>query len=285
MIDIVASINSGQVFLWKKIDDTWYGTHGDDILKVHYTNHSDSNTDDNISTVEIESLSGIHYDLFRQRDDIKEIILEITRDKTVSDAVAMYPGLRILDQDPFQCLISFITSSNSSIQKIRSCLVNLVTKFGEPVEFDGREFWLFPEPAKIAALSELDIRECGFGYRSRFVLDAARHVADGSIDLIELRRLDYNTTRDLVCSIQGVGEKIADCLMLFALDKLEAFPLDRWMLRVLERDYNITCTKTITSKQYHSIHDTIVDRFGIHCGYVQQFLFKRERELAKRGWL
>ena len=276
-IDITASINSGQVFLWRRFDGIWYGTHGNDILKAY-------NTDNN--TVKIKSFSGRHYDLFRQRDDIQSIIQHITTDDIVSSAVSMYPGLRILEQDPFQCLISFITSSNSSIQKIQSCLMNLVTKFGESVEFDGHEFGLFPGPAKIAALSIQQIRECGFGYRSGFVLNAAQQVADGSIDLIDLHKQDYDTTRDIISSIPGVGEKIADCLMLFALDKLEAFPIDRWMLRVLERDYNITCnTKTITPRQYRIMHNTLVERFGIYCGYVQQFLFKRERENAKRRWL
>ena len=282
-IDITSSINSGQVFLWKRFDDIWYGTHGSDILKVYNTG---KNTRNDIGKNIVKSFSGKHYDLFRQRDDIKSIIRHITTDATVSTAVSMYPGLRILEQDPFQCLISFISSSNSSIQKIQSCLMNLVGKFGETIEFDGHEFGLFPEPDKIATLSIQQIRECGFGYRSRFVLNAAQHITDGSIDLIDLRKQDYATTRDTICSIQGVGEKIADCVMLFALDKLEAFPIDRWMLRALERDYNITCnTKTITPRQYRTMHNTLVDKFGVYCGYVQQFLFKRERENAKRRWL
>ena len=107
--------------------------------------------------------------------NINKIIESISKDKTTKKAVKKYLGLRLLEQDPFQCLISFIVSSNSNIQKIKICLENFSKKFGKRIEFDEQEFFLFPKPKKIADASINDILECGIGYRSKFVIEAAKH--------------------------------------------------------------------------------------------------------------
>ena len=196
--------------------------------------------------------------------------------------------MRIFEQDPFQCLISFIVSSNSNIQKIKSSLENLSIKFGIKTEFENQEFFLFPKPENLAKASINEIKSCGVGYRANFIKEAANRVMLKEINFENLKKCNYQETKKEICQIPGVGNKVADCIMLFSLNKLESFPLDRWMIRILEKYYSDKFqlgTKTITEKQYEILHKKIVEHFGPFAGYAQQFLFKMERENYQKKWL
>jgi N-glycosylase/DNA lyase len=250
-INVENSINSGQVFLWKRDGNHWYGINGQDILKI-----SDSGR--------IKSYQNIKTDFFRKNDNLEKIIKSISKDKTTKMAVSRYVGLRVLEQDPFQCLISFIVSSNSNIQKIKSSLENLSKKFGIKVEFQNKEFFLFPKPEKLAKASINEIKSCGVGYRARFIKEAANRTLLKKIDFEYLKKCNYQDAKEEICFIPGVGNKVADCVLLFSLNKLEAFPLDRWMIRILEKYYSDQFqleTKTITEKQYSILHEKIVNYF------------------------
>jgi len=270
-INVEKSINSGQVFLWKKNDDFWYGINGQNILRVDKSG-------------KIVSYVKKRDDFFRKSDDMDMIIKSITKDKTVRIAVKKYQGMRILRQDPFQCLISFIISANSNIPKIKFCLENITKQFGEKVKWKNQEFYLFPKPEKLAGISVNDIKSCGVGYRNSYISQAAKMVVSGKIDFNYLKKIEYDIAKEIICKIPGVGNKVADCVMLFSLDKLEAVPLDRWILRILEKYYpkkfKIT-TNTITPKQYDRLHEKIVNHFGPYAGYSQQFLFKSEKMGSK----
>ena len=274
-INIDNSINSGQVFLWKKDDSNWYGINGQDILQINKNGI-------------IKSIQNLKIDFFRKNDDIQEIIKSISKDKTVREAVKQYEGLRIFKQDPFQCIISFIISSNSNIPKIKNSLEKITKKFGTKIKIKNKEFFLFPKPEKIAKASIDEIKKCGVGYRAPFIKEAAKMVFSKKIDFKYLEKCDYKEAKKNICLIPGVGNKVADCILLFSLNKLEAFPLDTWMIKILEKyysnEFNIK-TKTITQKQYEILHEKIVNYFGPYCGYAQQFLFKMEREKYDKKWL
>jgi N-glycosylase/DNA lyase len=274
-INVENSINSGQVFLWRKNENYWYGINGQNILRV------DKNGN-------INCFDNSKIDFFRKKDNLESIIKSISKDKIVRKAVKKYAGLRILRQDPFQCLISFIVSSNSNIQKIQMSLEKITKKFGTKVEYEDQEFFLFPKPEKLANASMNEINSCGVGYRTRFIQEAAKMTLLKKIDFDYLKKSKYQETREIICTIPGVGNKVADCVMLFSLEKLEAFPLDRWMIRILEKYYfdkfQIN-TKTVTEKQYDTLHEKIVNHFGAYAGYSQQFLFKMERENYQKKWL
>ncbi|MCH7967030.1 MAG: DNA repair protein [Thaumarchaeota archaeon] len=275
VINVENSINSGQVFLWKKNGVFWYGVNGQDVLRI------DKNGI-------IKSYQNLKTDFFRKNDDIDIIIKSISRDKIVRNAVKKYHGLRILKQEPFQCLISFIVSSNSNIQKIKTSLENISRKFGTKIEFENQKFFLFPKSEKLAKVSINEIRKCGVGYRAEFIKEAANIIFSKEVDFESLKKSNYFEVKKNMCSIPGVGNKVADCIMLFSLNKLEAFPLDRWMIRILEKYYFNEFhleTKTITEKQYNILHEKIVNHFGPYAGYAQQFLFKMERENYQKKWL
>ena len=274
-IDIDNSINSGQVFLWEKCESDWYGINGQDILKIN-------------KNAVIKSIQNSKTDFFRKNDNMQEIIKSISKDKTVKKAIKEYEGLRIFKQDPFQCMISFIISSNSNIQKIKTSLEKITKKFGVKVEIQNKEFFLFPKPEKLANASIEEIKKCGVGYRAPFIKQAAEMIFSKKIDLEYLEKLDYKEAKKNICLIPGVGNKVADCILLFSLNKLEAFPLDTWMIKILEKYYSNEFkieTKTITQKQYEILHEKIVNYFGPYCGYAQQFLFKMERESYNKKWL
>jgi len=271
--NIEDTINSGQVFLWKKLNSKWYGINGKKTLIL----------DDKLDVKSRE----IH-NFFRFDDDFQKIKKQLSKDNVMKKAISNFPGMRILRQDPFQCYISFIVSSNSNIPNIQTRLQKLSQRFGERKMIDGMEFFLFPKPEKLANASIADIAKCGLGYRTKYVKKASIAVDKGMINFSSLKKLDYQEARDSLCQVFGIGKKVADCILLFSLDKLEAVPLDRWVLRILQKYYSkefqIT-TKTITEKTYDDLHDKIVDHFGKYAGYGQQFLFKNERDNFDKKWL
>ena len=272
-INIDDTINSGQVFLWKKIDSKWYGVDGKKILILE-------------DKLDVKS-KNIH-NFFRFDDDFQGIKKQLSKDKVMKKAINNFPGMRILRQDPFQCYISFIVSSNSNIPNIQTRLQKLSQKFGEKKIVDKNEFFLFPEPEKLANASINEIAKCGLGYRTKYVKKAAIAVNKGTIDFSSLKKQDYQEARDSLCQVFGIGKKVADCILLFSLDKLEAVPLDRWVLRILQKYYSKEfqiSTKTITEKTYDELHNKIVDHFGEYAGYGQQFLFKNERDSFAKKWL
>ena len=315
-IDVDTSIDSGQVFMWKKWDypdntnTCWYGIDGAKVLKI-YTHHPEKITSYKLDNDKCKTCLN-DTDFFRTGDNMQKILDSICTDDTVNTAVKRYQGLRILRQDPFQCMISFLTSSNSNIPRIRKNLETICQRYGEKITVDNKEFFVFPTAKKIAEASESDIRRCGLGYRSGYIVKAARMVASKQIDFEELKRAEYAQALETIQKVPGIGCKVADCILLFSLEKLEAFPLDRWMLRALDsRHYkdrfvisrmknrevvSATTTTTtsatphkkgaaLTSKQYHQLHDKVVKYFGSFAGYAQQFLFKMERdEYGKIGW-
>ncbi len=275
-INIRETINSGQIFLWENYGNEWFVLDGDDIIMGKQTPFG------------VLTFSKMTKKFFREDDNYEKILKNITKDKIVKNAVKQYPGLRVTRQDPFQCCISFIVSSNSNIPNIRMRLQKLCRKFGTKVRFEKREFFLFPRPKRLAKATLQDLQECKLGYRSKYVLDASRAIASGEIDFDELKKADYREGKELLLKLPGIGDKVADCVMLFSLEKLEAFPLDTWIVKILQKYYSDNfCMdkKTISKKRYENIHRDVLDHFGKYAGYSQQFLYKMERDLNEKKWL
>ena len=256
---------SGQVFLWEYTDGFWYGIDGQSVLKADDTGVVDS--------------SGDMPDFFRDSDDLDAIRASLEADAHLYELVRRYDGLRITRQDYAQCVVSFVVSSNSNIPRIRKNLRELCRRFGETVRFDGMEFHAFPSPRTLASLDESAIRECGTGYRSAYIRDAAAAMVDG----MEPAGLPYHAARRRLCEIPGVGSKVADCILLFSCGYLEAFPLDRWLVRTICETYDIGDGRPPHSHAaYDAIHDAVVERLGPYAGYAQQYLFKAARDASDK---
>src|SRR5579863_5558041 len=200
-IDLNFTINSGQVFLWNKIEDRWFGINGDEFLVI-------------TEPFQINSASKSVRHFFRQDDNLNKILSNISKDSLVGTAVKQFPGLRLIRQDPFQCYISFICSSNSSIQNIKNMLTRLCQKFGNKVEFENRQFSTFPSADRLANATIKDLLSCGLGFRAKYLKDAVKAVNSEKIEFESLRRTDYKSALETLKTVRGIGNKIADCILL-----------------------------------------------------------------------
>ncbi|RMF31244.1 MAG: DNA repair protein, partial [Candidatus Nitrosothermus koennekii] len=213
----------------------------------------------------------------RLDDDIDEINNSINKDEIINEAISRFQGLRIIRQDPFQCLISFICSSNTNIKRIRKMLFSLL-KFGKKIRWNGYEFNLFPEAKVLADISINELISYGLGYRAKYVKEASYVISNNIIELERLKDLRYEEAKNELMNIKGVGNKVADCVLLFSLEHLEAFPIDTWILKVLRKYYGLSINN-LTDKAYQLASKKMRDYFGMYAGYAQQYLYCYAREL------
>jgi N-glycosylase/DNA lyase len=279
--DPIISINSGQTFLWENLDGEWYGIDGQHIHKVSVRKSGPIFSS-------FPRQEGWERDYFRMDDDIDSIFAGLKQDAVVAGLVNSYTGLRLLRQDPWQCLISFICASNSNIATIRHMLRSLSRKFGTKSVCDGNSFFTFPSPAKIARASEGELLACSLGYRVKAVKGAAAQVASGELNLDGVKKLDYSSAKEELAKIYGIGNKISDCVLLFSLEKTEAFPIDVWIARALAKHYSAKLDRPIkdklTPKQYEEISEQMRRHFGKFAGYAQQYLYYDIRQRAGLSW-
>jgi N-glycosylase/DNA lyase len=303
IINLEISINSGQMFLWKRIDNAWYGIYGEHILKFStyaadplQQNKNINNNDRFIEFYSFPAMKGWEQHVFRLDDDIKYILSSFSKDTLVSEAIRRYPGLRLMRQDPYQCMFSFLCASNTNILMIRRMLNSLSRKFGRKIVVDGKEFFTFPTATDLNRATIADLCSCGLGYRSKAVKLLAESISHGNLDVKYLIQASYDDAKTELLKVYGIGNKIADCILLFSLEKLEAFPIDVWITRALSHHYNWLLSyykkekensnrnKKINYDQYITFSETIRKYFGKYSGYAQQYLFYHMRQNAGKKW-
>jgi N-glycosylase/DNA lyase len=292
------SINSGQMFLWEKFDNSWYGVYGNHILKFSTPtgNNGNSSNNNNIEFFSFPEIKEWEKQVFRLDDDIEKIIAGFSNDIIVSEAIRKYPGLRLMRQEPHQCMLSFVCASNTNILMIRRMLKNLSRKFGVKVIIDGKEFFTFPTADSLNKANINELLTCGIGYRAKAIKAVAEGIASGKLDVKELTHTSYNDAKEQLLKIYGIGNKIADCILLFSLEKLESFPIDVWIARALSSYYGWVFSENknkqkkkkiddkITFSQYNILSETIRNYFGKYSGYAQQYLFYYMRHNAAKKW-
>ena len=216
--DLDFSLCCGQVFRWKKIGEWWYGVVGENVFKIRQCG----------AELEFDGVSGEFVQrYFGLNDDLQQISRCIGRDDYVRQALRRFEGLRIVRQLPWECLISFICATYKSIAAIELMLSKLSRKFGEKKTFDGLDFYTFPTAGKLALASENGLRECGLGYRAKYVQATAKKIYEEKIELESLKSLPYLEAREKLIEFPGVGLKVADCVLLFSLEKIGSFPSGR----------------------------------------------------------
>ena len=215
---------------------------------------------------------------FRLDDDLLQIQKEVSHDRRVAEMVNQYPGLRVLRQEPWECLVAYICSANSNIQRIHQVMENIAGAFGSPIELDGQVRYSFPSPVQLVEAGEMELRRLGLGFRAPYVDRATREVAEGSLDLNALVKTPYMPAKERLMECYGIGSKIADCIAVFSLEKLEAFPIDVWVRRALGEWY-FPGEKPPPDREMLA---WARNYFGRYAGYAQQYLF-HGRRLQKRG--
>ncbi len=208
-----------------------------------------------------------YLDMNRDYGEIKKRITGC--DPVMEEVIEAGAGMRILKQDPWEALVSFIISQNNNISRIKSCIDNLCRAYGEPLGvFEGRERFAFPAPEILAALEPEDLDPIRLGYRAKYIVETARAVMkEGVQKLYDLQRDHPDEGYRYLCSLPGVGPKVANCIMLFGLGQMCCFPVDVWIRRIMSELYGIP------EQNLKAIEDFGNEKFGEYSGIAQQYLF------------
>ena len=276
-LDLYLTLESGQSYCWNRSDGEMYD--GERAPGVWYETVVDGEvvrtriTDGALEWRSTTDADPILRRLLRLGDDLEAIVADAPDDPLVQEAYAAHGGMRLVADPPFATLIAFICSAQMRVRRIHRMVDALARSYGTPIEFDGRTYPAFPTPDQLAAATEADLRDLGLGYRAPYVLETARMVSDGEAHPSDARDLTYEAAREELTRFVGVGEKVADCVLLFSLGFDEAVPLDTWIRKAIA-DYYPDCDRG----SYADTSRAIRERFGgEYAGYVQTYLFHHLR--------
>lgn len=222
--------NCGQCFRWNlQPDGSWKGIAYNRVLSVRYREGILA-----LAGTTPEDFEEIWSDYFDLKTDYGKIKQRLCSDPLIARSIRYAPGIRILRQETWEAMCSFIISQNNNIPRIRGIILRLCELFGD--RLDGGEY-AFPSAARLSMLDENDLEPLRSGFRARYILDAARKVASGEVRLAALRDMPLPQAREELQKIKGVGPKVADCTLLFGCGRMDCFPVDVWIRKVLERFY------------------------------------------------
>jgi len=272
--DLPATLASGQAFRWRESQPVWTGV----ISRRWVSLRQEPGCIVAQTAVAVADWQWLRH--YLQLDlDLHQVLATFPQDDVaLQTAVRACPGLRLLRQEPWECLASFICSSTKQIVQIQQIIALLSRRFGEPVPVpEGHEpVWSFPGYARLAGVSEADLRDCKLGFRAPYLRATAQMLATGEADLTRLHTLSQEEARAELLKFPGVGGKIADCVLLFACGFPQAFAVDVWIMKALRRHY---FPRRVVKPE--KLRRFIRTHFGPHAGYAQQYLFHYMR--VKQG--
>ena len=277
--DLQSTVESGQSYLWDRADGEMYDENGvfggdhwyETVVRVEGTPAvvRVRQVEDRLEWESSVDAMSVLRERLRLDDDLPAIRAATPDDDVVEAAFDASWGMHLVDDPAFPSLISFICSAQMRVGRIHGMQQELARAFGSTVEFDGRTYHAFPTPEQLAAATEAELRDLGLGYRAPYVRDTAKMVADGEAHPDEAVGLAYEDARDSLTRFVGVGDKVADCVLLFALDYLEAVPLDTWIRTTIE-EYFPDCDRG----NYADTSRAIREAFGgEYAGYAQTYVF------------
>ena len=271
--DLQKTLDSGQVFHWQEVGAGFVGAIGE--LAVYVERRGELLK---VLDGEASARPGIVARYFALDHPLAEICESFPKDPVMIAARGFCRGLRIIRQPKWECLATFICSSMKQVAHIRQISLALRKTFGEERRIDDHLVHCFPSARRLAQASEKELVECKLGYRAKNLRATARLVSSGQADLEEWSALPDAELRKKLCTLPGVGPKIANCVMLFAYERLRAFPIDVWIERVLRQHY-FSRRRRITAQRLRQFSETY---FGEHGGYAQQYLFHHARSGGTR---
>jgi len=276
------TLECGQAFRWKRLGGWWYGVVRGKVIKIRQVSDR-LQVQSFTERVNAESIQNY----FRLNDNLPFILSEVNKDKHIRKAIQNFYGLRITRQEPWECLISYICATHKNIPAIKEMIHNLCRQFGRKITFDGHSFYTFPKPSDLAETNIEDIRQCKLGFRTKRVLETSKIINSGELDLEALRQVNYEEAKLELLRLPGVGHKVADCVLLFSLDSLQAFPVDVWMKKIILEFYpkffsqsfieNVSEKGSITEHEYNKLSNFGKKYFGPYAGYAQEYLFHWRR--------
>ncbi len=263
--DLVQTLECGQVFHWQREGAGFVGAVANEAV---YVEQQGGNL---LVPMGTEAAVARYLALDHP---LPVIYASFPADSAMQQALEFCRGLRILRQPAWECLATFITSSMKQVAHIAQMSHAIRSRFGERLSWRERPLYAYPTPERMAELSEEDLRACGLGYRAKNLLGSARRIASGEVDISAIARMDFAEAREALCGLPGVGEKVANCALLFGFERVEAFPIDVWIERVLREIY-FRGKRRVTAKRLRDFSQTY---FGAYGGYAQQYLFHHARK-------
>ena len=267
------TLECGQCFRWEEVEkeeNTYIGVLKDRVIKVKqeknklYIKSS--------KTEYLEAFARKYFDLDTDYEEIERNIVKI--DDNVKKAVSNTSGIRILNQNFFEMVMSYIISANNNIPRISRSIKDISKKYGTKVIFENEEYFLFPTAKQLENVTEDEFKKSGVGFRARYLKNTVRDILSGKIDLDEIKNLDTDEAKNRLLKLQGVGPKVADCILLFSCERREVFPIDVWVERVMKNLYFKNSTKKVRK---NDILKYANENFGSYAGIVQQHLFHNVR--------
>ncbi|MEJ2243791.1 MAG: DNA glycosylase [Candidatus Bathyarchaeota archaeon] len=272
------SLDCGQLFRWQKLGDWWYGVVADKVIKIKQENDTLS-----FQFFPETKNDGFLENYLRLDDKLPQLLSQVSKDEHIKQAINKFYGLRLIRQEPWECLASYICATFKGIPAIKKMINNISRCFGNKITFNGYDFYTFPKPEQLLQACPKDMRNCGLGFRAERILETAKRINNKELNLENLKGLDYYQAKQELLKLPGVGHKVADCVLLFSLEKLEAFPIDVWMKRATTRLYakhfdpefikRVANKGSITPKEYETIGAFGREYFGRYVGYAQEYLF------------
>jgi len=274
LFEPVHTFECGQCFRWDKQEDGSYvGIIRNNIIKVE--KKYDKILFSGIGEDDFEQLCKVYFDLDRNYKAIKNKLSKI--DPYMKTSIEYGKGIRILNQELWETLISFIISANNNIPRIKGIIERISKKYGNKIEWGGKTYYTFPTPKQLSCATIEDLRSLGLGFRDKRVFETTQMVLNKKIDIEKLKK-EKNTEiiKETLLQFPGVGEKVADCIMLFSLKQFSVFPVDVWVRRVMNELYLKEDDETKVNKD--KIRNYAYDKYGKLAGIAQQYLFYWKRE-------
>ena len=264
----------GQCFRWnKEIDDSYTGVFGNNVINVKKEGQDVSFK--GICNGNIKEICEEYFDLNTDYEKIKSNLSKV--DNNLKQSIKYGSGIRILNQDLWETLISFIISANNNIPRIKGIIERISKKYGNKIIFNNKEYYTFPTPEELSKANIQDLRALGLGFRDTRVYETTKMILENKSKLEELKKENnVDILREDLLKFPGVGPKVADCIMLFSLKKLEVFPIDVWVRRVMNDLYIKNKDEEKVSKL--QIQNLAKEKYGNLAGIAQQYLFYWRRE-------
>ena len=267
-LDLENTLTCGQIFRYQQeIDNSFTVVISDRVINLKYDNYKlyvKSNKLDNLENVIREYL-----DLDR---DYKSIMDKIrVMDSTLAKYLDNSLGLKMIKQDKLECIISYIISQNNSVRNIQMSLNMLSEAYGEKVEFLNKEYYLFPKLDRLASLSLEDFRKCKVGFRDKYLVGIIESINNGSFDLNMIDTLNTEEALQYLINFKGIGMKVASCILLFSYQRFDVYPVDTWVKKFMEDNYNIVGEK--------NIREYCKKTYGEYSGLAIQFMFNSKRNM------
>lgn len=267
--DLTHIFDCGQCFRFNKTEENTYtGVAKNRVLTISQEGDSVTFYD----TTE-QDFHDIWYDYFDFNTDYKKIKSTLAKDNIMRDAISYGTGIRILRQDLWETIISFIISASNNIPRIKGIVERLCAAYGDKIEYMGKTYYSFPTVERMALLSKEDLSVIRSGFRDKYILDAVSKFHSGVINENDFDNISTLDAKKLLMSISGIGNKVSDCILLFGLGRADSFPVDVWIKRVMEYCYFDGAEQSIDK-----ISSFANNKFGLLGGYAQQYLFFYARE-------